>query len=245
MSTAVGSMDFAQYYDLLKYFIIGGLSLAVIISVFGLIKPKQVRLYMVVLPMFMAFGFLGIFERVREFIRKPYVIGGYLYSNLLRVEDYPLYKRDGVLKHATYTSVTEINDENLIEAGKNVFMLTCSRCHTTQGVNSIVHVFERMYGFDKPLVEASMKAYIPYMHEGRTYMPPFPGTEKELDALVAYIKNIQQTSDPLYGAQDEGVVINKLNNARAAVKIREKQQLEEEALKAEQEKKEQLTLENN
>jgi hypothetical protein len=244
-STAVGSMDFAQYYDLLKYFIIGGISLSVIISAFGLFKPKQVRLYMVVLPMLMAFGFLGIFERVREFIRKPYVIGGYLYSNLLRVEDYPLYKRDGILKYATYTSVTNINEENLIEAGKNVFMLSCSRCHTTQGVNSIVYVFERMYGFNKPLNEGSMKAYIPFMHEGRTYMPPFPGTEKELDALVAYIKNIQQTSDPLYGAQEEGVVINKLNNARAAVKILEKQQQAADSLRTEQDKKEQLTLEKN
>jgi len=225
MSTAVGSMDFAEYYGLLRYFILGGVSLALLLSLFGLWKPHQVRLYMVILPMFMAFGFLTIFERVREFIRKPYIIGGYMYSNLLRVEDYPLYKKDGVLKHATYTTVTEITDDNLIEAGKNVFLLTCSRCHTTQGVNSIVYVFERMYGFGKPLNEGSMKAYIPFMHEGRTYMPPFPGTDKELDALVAYIKNIQQTSDPLYGAQDEGVVINPQNNARQAVKIMEKQQL--------------------
>lgn len=238
MSTAVGSMDFAQYYDLLKYFIAGGVSLAIVLSLIGLIRPLQVRMYMVILPMFMAFGFLGIFERVREFIRKPYVIGGYLYSNLLCVEDYPLYKKDGVLKHATYTSVTDITDDNLIEAGKNVFMLTCSRCHTTQGVNSIVYVFERMYGFDKPLNEGSMKGYIPFMHEGRTYMPPFPGTERELDALVAYIKNIQQTSDPLYGAQDEGVVVNKLSNARAVVKLMEKQQQEAEA-----EKNKSLTLE--
>lgn len=245
LSTAVGSMDFEKYYELLRYFIIGGISLTVALSAFGLFKPKQVRLYMVIIPMITAFGFLGIFERVREFIRKPYIIGGYMYSNLLRVEDYPLYKKEGVLRHATYTSVSEITDENLIDAGKNVFMLTCSRCHTTQGVNSIVHVFERMYGFDKPLDENSMKAYIPNMHMGRTYMPPFPGTERELDALVAYIKNIQQTHDPLYGAQDEGVVINPLNNARAAVKIMEKQQQEAAALKAEQEKKDQLTLEKN
>jgi hypothetical protein len=239
LSTAVGSMDFEKYYKLLRYFIIGGISLTVALSAFGLFKPKQVRLYMVVIPLLTALGFLGIFERVREFIRKPYIIGGYMYSNLLRVEDYPLYKKDGVLRHATYTPVSEITDENKIEAGKSVFLLTCSRCHTTQGVNSIVYVFERMYGFGKPLNEASMKAYIPFMHEGRTYMPPFPRNEKELDALVAYIKNIQQTEDPLYGAQDEGVIINPLNNARSAVNILEKQQQEAEAL----ENKKQLTLE--
>lgn len=223
MSTAIGSMDFAQYYELLRYFILGGISLTVILGIAGIYKPLKVRFYMVIVPVLMVFGFMGVFERVREFIRKPYVIGGYLYSNLLRVEDYPLYKRDGVLKHATYTTVNEVTDDNLIEAGKNVFMLTCSRCHTTQGVNSIVYVFERMYGFNKPLSTASMKAYIPYMHEGRTYMPPFPGTDRELDALVAYIKNVQQTSDPLYGAQDEGVSINPNHTAREVVKLLEQQ----------------------
>jgi mono/diheme cytochrome c family protein len=144
----------------------------------------------------------------------------------MRPQDYPLYQRDGILKHATYTTVHEITEDNKVEAGKNVFLLACSRCHTTQGVNSIVYVFERMYGFDKPLDVNSMKAYIPNMHLGRTYMPPFPGNEKEIDALAVYIKNIQQTKEPLYGAQDEGVTVNPRNNAKVALELLEKQQLE-------------------
>jgi heme/copper-type cytochrome/quinol oxidase subunit 2 len=227
LSTAVGSMDFEQYYNLLKYFIIGAISLTVLLSALALFKPAQVRVYMSLVVLVAALGFLGIFERVREFIRKPYVIGGYMYSNLMRPQDYPLYQRDGILKHATYTTVTEITEENKVEAGKNVFLLACSRCHTTQGVNSIVYVFERMYGLGIALEENSLKAYIPNMHVGRTYMPPFPGNEKELDALVAYIRNIQQTKDPLYGAQDEGVTVNPLNNGTAALKLLEKQQSDE------------------
>ncbi len=240
MSTAVGTMDFARYYDVLKYVIIVAISLVLVISVVGIKKPKAIRLYMVLIPMFAAFGFLGIFERVREFIRKPYVIGGYMYSNLLRKEDYPLYKRDGVLKHATYTSVTEITEENKVEAGKNVFMLTCSRCHTTNGVNAITDVFERMYGKGKPLDENSMAGYIPNMHLGRSYMPPFPGNKKELEALVAYIKHVQLTGETLEGAQTEGVAVSNLNNAGAVQKIIEKNYLE----KAKQESATILT-ENN
>ncbi|GGC40616.1 hypothetical protein GCM10011386_35850 [Parapedobacter defluvii] len=211
MSTAVGSMDFEQYYDLLKYFIVGAASLSIILAIWALAKPKKVNFAVVVLPCLFVFGFLGIFERVREFVRKPYVIGNYMYSNLLREEDYPLYKKDGILKHATYASVHEITPENKVMAGRDVFILTCSRCHTTNGINSIIDVFENMYGKGKPLNEQAMATYIPAMHQGRAFMPPFPGNKKELEALVAYIKQLQESGESLQGAQSAGVAINPLN----------------------------------
>jgi len=153
-----------------------------------------------------------------------------MYSNLLREEDYPLYKRDGILPYMTYTSVTEITEKNKIIAGRDIFMNACSRCHTAnrQGVNSITYVFERMYGFGKLLNANSMKAYIPNMHNGRTFMPPFPGNEKELDALVAYIKQLQQTGESLEGAQTAGVKINPLNSAATVSKKIEESTKEKE-----------------
>jgi hypothetical protein len=78
LSTAVGSMDFEQYYDLLKYFILGGVAIPVLLALFGLFKAQQVRAVMPLVALIAVLGFLGIFERVREFIRKPYVIGGYI-----------------------------------------------------------------------------------------------------------------------------------------------------------------------
>jgi hypothetical protein len=221
MSTAVGTMEFELYYDVLKYAIISSVSLALIMAIWAVIKPKTVKVWMVIVPFVFVIGFLGIFERVREFIRKPYVIGGYMYSNLLREEDYPLYKQDGILKYATYTTVSEITEENKVEAGKNIFMLTCSRCHTTQGVNSITYVFERMYGVGQPLDTTSMSGYIPNMHVGRTYMPPFPGNARELNALSAYIKYVQQTNEPLEGVQVTGVKVNPKNSVTSTVKMLE------------------------
>lgn len=222
MSTAVGTLEFSQYYDLLKYVIAGAVSTVVIIAVLGLIIPNKIRAAMVLVPCLMAFGFLGIFERVREFIRKPYVIGGYMYSNLLREEDYPLYKRDGILKYAIYTSTHEVTATNKVEAGKNVFILACSRCHTTQGINSVVGVFEKMYGVGKPFDESSIAAFTKGMHNGRTFMPPFPGNDKELEALAAYIKHLQQTGEVLEGAQNEGVVVNPEQSAQEVVKLVDK-----------------------
>ncbi len=219
LSTAVGTLQFAQYYETLKYFIIGAISTVLVIGLFGYFNPKKVRLGMVLIPCLFAFGFLGIFERVREFIRKPYVIAGYMYSNLLRVEDYPLYKRDGILKYATYNSTPVITETNKVEAGRNVFILACSRCHTTQGINSIVGVFENMYGAGKPFDESSIAVFTKNMHNGRTFMPEFPGNDKELAALAAYIKHLQQTGDVIEGAQNEGVTINPLQSSDAVVQL--------------------------
>jgi hypothetical protein len=35
---------------------------------------------------------------------------------------------------------------------------------------------------------ARMTLLIQGMHQTRTFMPPFPGTDKEADALVAYLQ---------------------------------------------------------
>ena len=219
MSTAVGTMQFELYYEVLKYVIFSCVSLALIMALWAVFKPKLVKTWMVIVPFIFVIGFLGIFERVREFIRKPYVIGNYMYSNLLREEDYPLYKRDGILKYATYTTVSEITEENKVEAGKNIFILTCSRCHTTKGINSITYVFERMYGEGKPLDTASMAAYVPNMHLGRTYMPPFPGNAKELNALVTYIKHLQSSNEPLEGVQVTGIKVNPINSVQGTLEM--------------------------
>ncbi len=218
MSTAVGTIAFSQYYDLLKYFVAGGVGFTLIVGIIGVYKTKALKPYMVIVPVFTAIAYLGFFERVREFIRKPYVIGQYMYSNLLLEDDYVVYKQEGILKHATYTSVNEVTEDNKIEAGKNVFTIACSRCHTAQGVNSIIDVFDRMYGSTgKPLDVASMTAYMPNMHTARNFMPEFPGNEKEAEALATYIKYLQQSGDVLEGAQEEGVSINPNNSASALI----------------------------
>ena len=80
-----------------------------------------------------------------------------------------------------------------------------------------------MYGKDKPFEEGSIAAFTKGMHNGRTFMPEFPGNKKELDALAAYIKHLQQTGDVIEGAQNEGVVVNPNQSVDAVVKLIDKQ----------------------
>lgn len=207
MSVAVGTQQFQNYYEILRQVLMYSLGGVLLIVGFAFLYPRFTPpKWAFFIPVLLMFGLLGYFERVREFIRKPYVIGGYMYSNTFRVEDYPLLQREGILKHSAFVSTKEVTAHNQYEAGKNVFLIACSRCHTTGGVNSLVEKFDNMYGnTGKPWGASAMKAYISNMHLSRYYMPPFPGNEKELDALIVYLKGIQFNPAPAEGVQNTGL----------------------------------------
>jgi len=179
----------------------------VVIAAFAAWKPGRAHPLVLALPVLLGFGLMAHFERVREFIRKPYAIAGYLYSNGFRPEEYPLLKRDGLLKHATYTSIRTITDENQLEAGREVFRLACTRCHTVDGVNGIKGNLTAMYGTEALWDAKIIASYIDILHNARSYMPPFPGNAPERDALAAYLQSLQGRRDFLDGDQTVGVPV--------------------------------------
>ena len=130
-----------------------------------------------------------------------------MYANAILENELELYQKDGILKHATYVSTSEITEENKLEAGEDVFLLSCTRCHTTYGINSVVRNFEQMYGKGTAFNVEAVKSYITNMHNVKSFMPPFPGNSKELDALAYYIRSLQEYPKRLEGAQTEGVSI--------------------------------------
>jgi Cytochrome C oxidase, cbb3-type, subunit III len=208
LPTAVGTMAFAQWYDTLLWIIIVAITVSIFIALLSVLVPKRIHRLTYFIPMIAMFIFMGYFERIREFIRKPYVIDEYMYSNTLRVEDYPLYKKDGLLKYATYSTVREITPANEVEAGKNIFMIACSRCHTVDGLNSIVTKFRKMVPKGNPVTEKTVVDFVPNMHRVWYYMPEFPGNEAELNALAKWIAEMDKKPEAIEGAQSEGVFLS-------------------------------------
>lgn len=167
------------------------------------VVPKLVNFFV-----FISLGFgLSHFERVREFIRKPYVIGKYMYANGFRVDDYPLLQKEGILKNAAYSRVRNITKENELIAGKEVFKIACTRCHTINGTNSIRNNIKKMYG-DGEWSASSLDSYMENMHEARVYMPPFPGNAEERMALAKYLVHLKDHDDYLYGDQEVGIELD-------------------------------------
>ncbi len=205
---------------------------AILVTVqLAIARPNLLPRVALLAPLFVIFWMTGHFERVREFVRKPYVIGRYMYANGFRVDDYPLLQRDGVLAHATYSNpLTDAERAGLpddlgeaereaklerLQMGKDVFMLTCSRCHTGHGVNSITGHLQRLFG-DQPWTPDLTTGYIEGMHEVQPFMPPFPGNKKELQLLGEYLEHLQKNTAPIPGAQTAGIIVQAAPALRAA-----------------------------
>ncbi len=134
-------------------------------------------------------SWIGSFEYMREYARKPYVIYGYMYSPMILLQDEEKLNRQGILKHAKWTKIKEITPENEIQAGREIFNLQCLSCHTIRGIkNDIVEktegltylgIISQLYGQGKIL----------------DYMPKFIGTEKEMEALAKFIMSLREKKD--------------------------------------------------
>lgn len=210
LQVAVATQDFQQWYGLLMKFVWIGVIVTAIMSIIPFIKSNLLPKWSYIIPVILVFTFAGLFERLREFIRKPYIIGEYMYTNGIRKQDYALLQKDGILKHALYVKYKEVNNDNKIDAGRDIFMLTCSRCHTTNGINNVTEKFELMYGAKGTALSTktdAMTTYITNMHNARYFMPPFPGNEQEAKALVAYIQHLQTQPGDVKPAQTNGVNI--------------------------------------
>lgn len=201
---AVTTQEYVSWNGRLKLLLIVGLFYVGRVLWLSVKRPGQVHGAKYLVSVLLLFAMLGQFERVREFIRKPFIIGNYMYANGIRVADYPLLQRDGILQHATYAGIREVTADNQISAGREVFEQTCTRCHTVNGVNSIRGQLKKMYG-GKPWKSEVIAAYIENMHRARYFMPPFPGNKAELDALAIYLASLQKRAAAFNGAQINGI----------------------------------------
>jgi mono/diheme cytochrome c family protein len=200
---ALGTMQFEQLYGTLGWLIAAAVAAMVLVMFWGLAAPRRLPGLALVVPLVLSVWLLSYFERVREFVRKPDVIEEYLYSNGLRRAEYPLLAEDGVLAHAAYSPIGEVGAGDDVVAGREMFRLACSRCHTTVGVNGIVQKLGDLFGWQE-WDPAAVDAYLNGIHGARPFMPPVPGNEAERAALVQYFVSLRRQPLPLHGAQTAG-----------------------------------------
>ncbi|MEZ8217293.1 Cytochrome C oxidase, cbb3-type, subunit III [Candidatus Fervidibacteria bacterium JGI MDM2 SSWTFF-3-K9] len=145
--------------------------------------PKTFSQPFALLVMALAFLTTGMTEWVREAIRKPFVIYGYMFSNSIRPEEVSDLKRKGFLTSAKWTTVPKVTHDNFLEAGREIFRLQCSSCHTVEGYNGIKPL---IYGWDEKMIDQALQR----LHRLRGFMPPFVGTEDERKALAKWLAKI-------------------------------------------------------
>lgn len=191
--TAMMTRAFADKMDLM-YMIIVGIGVSIILTtIIALFAPKRMPY---IAASLMVAGFLvfwGYEERVREFIRKPYLIYNYMYVNGIRPTDVPYLNKVGILKHAVFVEekdkVIDVNKTNLVAVGHKIYQIECRACHTENGINGLKKL---TVGWS----ESAIKNRLNNLPGGGTpYMPPFVGTEAEKEALTAFIASLNKKGE--------------------------------------------------
>lgn len=181
MPTATRHADYILYS--------AGVMLVLVVA--ALVIPHRLNLAWSLVVFLAALASLGSFEFVREAIRKPYVIHGYLYANSIYRRPVPgdgglnpeTLDRDGVLKRARFVRHRAITESNRIAAGREIFRLECHACHSLSGYRRVSRaIVDKRWGY--PTLVRRIGT-LEKMYNG--VMPPFAGTRAEREALAAFL----------------------------------------------------------
>lgn len=145
--------------------------LIIVIAFFGFLIPKRLRIGTALVALVFALGFFGGFEWMRESIRKPYAIYGYMYGNGTLVADTEKYQSDGYLAHLAFKTGDD---------GADLFRRACRSCHTIRGYQPLHRAFD---GTDPAFIATMVKG----TRALKGSMPPFLGTDEEAALVAAHI----------------------------------------------------------
>ncbi len=129
-----------------------------------------------------AIAFVAQFEYIREFIRGPYLMPGYMYANQILVDEHELIVRDGMLRNSYWYSATSVKP-NRPSPGEYLFGQNCGACHTIGGVNDIG---DRVRG----RTADGIYVILGHTREMIPWMPPFSGNDEERHILADYLYDI-------------------------------------------------------
>jgi cytochrome bd-type quinol oxidase subunit 1 len=153
-----------------------------------ILKKRYVNMETALLLGLIAFISTASMEFVREGVRKPFVIYDYMYSNAILVSNVDELNQTGTLEWAPWASlaVAKTTENVPMEArGEILFRVQCNRCHTLDGVNGI-----------KPLIKNwsrnSISHSLETLHEEQFFMPPFIGTQEEMEKLTDYLETLSK-----------------------------------------------------
>ncbi len=121
---------------------------------------------------------IGGSEWTREDLRKPFVIGSYMYVNSMRVDE---VNGQSVLERAKWFGPVATEEA---EIGHDVFRVQCQQCHTIDGYLGIRKL---VVGRSSSTIEGMMPKLATWKHRR---MPPFAGSPDEQRAVAVYLATL-------------------------------------------------------
>ncbi len=128
----------------------------------------------------------GAGEYAREMLRKPYVIGRWMYSNGTRVTSVNRINNEGYLAHSNWIWDAGSAQPTSYSRGEAIFRGECASCHTLSGYRSLEQL---LGGRDR----AGIRNFLVMLHDYkpdspyRRFMPPLAGTTQDIDDLTDFL----------------------------------------------------------
>lgn len=85
LATAMTTLQFEDWHETLLWGMLATVAATLLVVLVGVMRPWWVPRAALLVPMLGVVWLTAHFERVREFVRKPFIIGQYMYANGLRV----------------------------------------------------------------------------------------------------------------------------------------------------------------
>jgi cytochrome bd-type quinol oxidase subunit 1 len=165
-------------------------------------SPRDFNLSHAVAVLLLALMATGSGEYAREMLRKPYVIGRWMYSNGVRVNNVENLNEHGYLTKSEWvwheSGSAGLEPASSYSRGEAIFRGECGSCHTLQGYRSLNNL---LAGRDR----ANIGNFINMLHENQTYspyrrfMPPMVGSKQDVEDLANFLNAQVNPSAP--GAQ--------------------------------------------
>jgi cytochrome bd-type quinol oxidase subunit 1 len=150
-------------------------------------NPRDFNLSHALAVLLLALMATGAGEYSREMLRKPYVIGQWMYSNGVRVPYVNRINQQGYLVHTNWIWHGDLSGSpSSYSRGEAIFRGECGSCHTLAGYRPLKDL---LAGRDY----SNIGSFITMLHDYkpdspyRHFMPPMVGTSQDVDDLTNFL----------------------------------------------------------
>jgi len=193
----LGSRPLLESLGVTRSLALWALAAYLVFAIFAWIVPRAQRWPIVAVGLAAAVVFFGSYERLREGVRKPFVIRDHMFSNGILVDEVAHLNQEGMLSKAVWAARDHQGDP--VAMGRGMFRAQCASCHTLDNYLGIRAIVE-------PVDGDMLLAILLTMHEDSEayadgtaapdtlnypFMPPLVGTAEEIEALKEYLLTLQ------------------------------------------------------
>jgi mono/diheme cytochrome c family protein len=178
---AVATSYLSQMPDFLPAANVGAVLVLVLAALAAMARRPMLSRLLCIPALLLSICFVMEFERVREFVRGPYLMPGYMHaSQITLVESEAMIAENQPLLPRLRWVNTSDKLPPATQAARALFAANCGVCHAESGIN----------GIDQRLAGRSadgINAMLGITQRLAPYMTPFVGSEQERTLLTEYL----------------------------------------------------------